>query len=55
MQKTTLEAILLPKLVSTLQALITSTPLMSLPLFCLTTPRAISSAPCLLSSLNVAD
>lgn len=55
MQKTPLEVALLPKLVSTLQALITSTPLMSLPLFCLTTPLAISSVPCLLSSLNVAD
>lgn len=55
MQKTTLEVVLLPKLVSTLQALITSTPLVSLPLFCPTTPLAISSVPCLLSSLNVAD
>lgn len=55
MQKTPLEVVLLPKLVSTLWALITSTPLMSLPLFCLTTPLAISSVPCLLPSLNVAD
>lgn len=55
MQKTGLEVVLLPKPASTLPAAIPSAPLTALPLFCLTTPLAISSVPCLLSSLNAAD
>lgn len=54
MQKTRLEVVLPPELVPTLRALIASTPLMSLPLFCLPTPLAIAG-PCLLSCPNVAD
>lgn len=54
-RNTTLAAVLLPKPVSTLQDLITSTPQMSLPLFCLPTPLAITSVPCLGSSLKSAD
>lgn len=54
LQKTRLEVVLPPELIPTLRALIASTPLMSLPLFCLPTPLAIAG-PCLLSCPNVAD